>query len=116
MNDTWYSTDGVHWSEATAAAAFPGRFDFPAVVLGDRMWVIAGASRADALVGNDTWYSSGSPAGTVTPIASGGYGIWPYALLVAAIAAAVVVYAAFFRKKGTPEEKKPAKKDRKKKK
>ncbi len=39
-NDVWSSSDGIHWSEAVTAAAFPPRADFGAVVFGGKMWVM----------------------------------------------------------------------------
>ena len=49
FNDVWYSTDGISWTLATAAAAFSERSDFAAVVYENEMWVIGN---------NDVWRSA----------------------------------------------------------
>ena len=60
-NDVWYSTDGVSWSQATASAAFTGRYGHTSVVYNNKMWVIGGYYD-DYYSGlhylNDVWYST----------------------------------------------------------
>jgi hypothetical protein len=57
-NDVWSSTDGVHWTEETAAAAWPARLWFSAVSYRDRMWVLGGWSKTPVERNwGDVWYS-----------------------------------------------------------
>ncbi|MFH1064915.1 MAG: kelch repeat-containing protein [Nanoarchaeota archaeon] len=56
-NDTWYSTDGISWTQANASTAWAGRYEHSSVVTSDgRMWVIGGNDGANAL--NDVWNST----------------------------------------------------------
>jgi len=57
MNDVWYSTDGVTWTQATTSADFPARYGHTSVVYNDKMWVIGGCS-GSSVYRNDVWYSS----------------------------------------------------------
>ena len=56
FNDTWWSTDGISWTQATPNAAFPARWGHTSVVFDNKMWVIGGSSRSTSF--NDVWYSS----------------------------------------------------------
>ena len=51
LNDVWYSTDGVNWTQATSSADWPAR-DTYAVVFADKMWVMGGNNQ------NNIWYST----------------------------------------------------------
>ncbi|NLI79630.1 MAG: hypothetical protein GX442_24700, partial [Candidatus Riflebacteria bacterium] len=57
-NDVWSSSDGIVWTQETAAAAFPARSEHTSVVFdgdtGPRMWVIGGT---DGSIKNDVWSS-----------------------------------------------------------
>ncbi|HDT15663.1 MAG TPA: hypothetical protein ENN55_05575, partial [Firmicutes bacterium] len=55
-NDVWHSSDGVNWTAATAAAAFPGRAYSDTVVYAGKMWVVAGRTGSSTYV-NDVWWS-----------------------------------------------------------
>jgi PKD repeat protein len=73
VNDTWYSTDGVIWTQATDTAAFPPRFDHTSVVYGNRMWVIGGTTwvkttpyHTSSKMLNDVWYSTDGKTWTQT--------------------------------------------------
>jgi len=50
LNDVWYSSDGVNWTQATASAGWNGRDGHTSIVFKNKMWVIGG--------GSDVWYSS----------------------------------------------------------
>jgi hypothetical protein len=57
-NDVWSSADGIHWQLATASAPWSPRAYHQAVVLGDKIYLIAGGDYAPehhAL--NDVWSS-----------------------------------------------------------
>lgn len=58
LNDVWSSSDGTNWTQATASAAFPGRFGFASVVFNNEMWVIDGQSNSPVTHYTDAWYSS----------------------------------------------------------
>lgn len=53
-NDVWSSTDGINWTEATAAAAFPERNRHASVTYNDKLWVIGGVGTTKM---NDVWSS-----------------------------------------------------------
>ena len=57
LNDVWSSEDGVHWTEVTAAAPWPARLWFSAVVYRGRMWVLGGWSRMPETNWGDAWFS-----------------------------------------------------------
>lgn len=69
-NDVWSSTDGVHWEQATAEAAWKPRLWFSALAYRDHMWVLGGWAKiatdnpADNPADNrsdnfgDVWYSA----------------------------------------------------------
>ncbi|MGJ8660366.1 MAG: Kelch repeat-containing protein, partial [Cellulophaga fucicola] len=57
LNDVWYSTDGVTWTEATDSANFDGRHSHTSFVFDNKIWVIGGRdTNLDRL--NDVWYST----------------------------------------------------------
>jgi hypothetical protein len=56
-NDVWYSTDGVTWTQATAAASWPARYWFTGTVFKNRMWIMGGSNYGGSVFYNDTWYS-----------------------------------------------------------
>jgi hypothetical protein len=57
-NDVWSSTDGINWTEATAAAPWAGREYHSLGVFDNKMWVMVGYN--GNIGGNlgDVWYSS----------------------------------------------------------
>lgn len=63
-NDVWYSSDGINWTLAAAAAPWEKRSSFASVVFDNKMWVIGGyeASVNGGLINStlfsDVWYSS----------------------------------------------------------
>ena len=57
LNDVWYSTDGTIWTQATAAAAWSGRYHHSTVVHDNKMWVLCGAAEGGANK-KDAWYSA----------------------------------------------------------
>lgn len=67
-NDVWSSTDGVHWTEATGNAGFPGRLGHNSVIYDNKIWVIGG-SHFNPMT--DVWYSEDGTYWTeATPVAA----------------------------------------------
>jgi leucine-zipper-like transcriptional regulator 1 len=59
LNDVWYSTDGINWTQATAAAGFSPRYYHTSVVYNNAIWVIGGVSGLNTSdLHNDVWYST----------------------------------------------------------
>ena len=58
LNDVWYSTDGITWTEATASAGWADRSELSALTYNNRMWVMAGQLANTATLYNDVWYST----------------------------------------------------------
>ncbi len=56
-NDVWSSSDGIHWTQETAAAPWPPRLWFSSVVYRDRIWVLGGWSNHPSRNWGDVWYS-----------------------------------------------------------
>lgn len=56
-NDVWSSSDGEHWEQVTAAAQWPPRIWFSAVVYRGRMWVLGGWSNNPSKNWGDAWHS-----------------------------------------------------------
>jgi len=61
QNDVWYSSDGVTWTQATAAPAFSARVGSYSVAYNNKMWMIGGTDESDNYL-NDVWYSSDGAA------------------------------------------------------
>jgi outer membrane protein assembly factor BamB len=57
LNDVWYSTNGVNWTQATDSAGWPGRSGHTSVVSDNKMWVLGGYSRSGGYK-HDVWYST----------------------------------------------------------
>jgi len=57
MSDVWCSSDGVRWTQKTAAAGFAPRHYHTSVVFGGRMWVIGGSTESQGVL-NDVWSSA----------------------------------------------------------
>jgi hypothetical protein len=57
-NDVWSSSDGVNWTQVSAAAPWSPRAYHQAVVLGDRMYVLGGGNYSPFYAAhNDVWSS-----------------------------------------------------------
>lgn len=56
-NDVWSSTDGVNWTQATAAAQWPRRSAHACVAFANKLWVIGGRDQNLQPLG-DVWSSS----------------------------------------------------------
>jgi prepilin-type N-terminal cleavage/methylation domain-containing protein len=56
-NDVWYSSDGVNWTQATAAAPWSARALMGSVVYNNKMWIMGGTATFNTGFG-DVWYSS----------------------------------------------------------
>lgn len=66
-NDVWYSSNGVGWTEATAAAGFSPRDSMGAVAFNGKLWVIGGGNEATYAASNDVWSSSDGVTWTQVP-------------------------------------------------
>lgn len=53
LNDVWYSTDGIDWTEASAAAPFSERTGHASAVFDNKLWVIGGTK--EGIEKNDVW-------------------------------------------------------------
>jgi N-acetylneuraminic acid mutarotase len=61
LSDVWYSSDGVSWNEATAAAPWRGRGEHSSVAHDGKIWVMGGKAMADIMemvYFKDVWCSS----------------------------------------------------------
>ncbi len=56
LNDVWYSTNGVTWTQATANAGWTARRGHASVVFDNRIWLLGGADVSSRK--NDVWYST----------------------------------------------------------
>jgi len=54
-DDVWYSTSGVSWIQATAAAGWSARMKHSAVVYDNKMWIMGGYNGSYL---KDVWYST----------------------------------------------------------
>jgi PKD repeat protein len=68
-NDVWWSTDGVEWTQATAAAAWSGRYDHTSVVHDGKLWVMGGISGSTKK--NDVWWSTNGTTWTQATASAG---------------------------------------------
>jgi len=55
-NDVWWSSDGLTWTQATSAAAWPARYSMTGVVYNDKMWVMGGVGCGSRC--GDVWWST----------------------------------------------------------
>ena len=62
-NDVWTSSDGAHWTRVTHRATWEPRTGAGFAVLGDQLWVVAGAGHTDAWFSSDgrDWRRIGAP-------------------------------------------------------
>lgn len=61
LNDIWSSSDGVHWVQVTANAAFASRSEHKVVLFNSKLWLIGGIDGTGASGSqekNDVWSSS----------------------------------------------------------
>jgi hypothetical protein len=60
LNDVWYSSDGVNWTQVTASAPWSSRKSFQCFVYNSKLWIVGGnhmeTSSGSTL--NDVWSSS----------------------------------------------------------
>jgi hypothetical protein len=54
INDVWFTSDGITWSQAVDSALFPPRAEHTSVVFDNKMWVIGGYD--DNGSKNDVWW------------------------------------------------------------
>lgn len=52
LDDVWYSSDGAHWTQATAHAVFPGRDNFSALAFNNELMILGGWDPTNF---NDVW-------------------------------------------------------------
>jgi len=59
LNDVWYSTDGITWTQTTASAGFSKRYNHASVEFDNSIWVIGGCGPIGTGYGdnNDVWFS-----------------------------------------------------------
>ena len=58
MNDVWVSTDGIAWTQTTAAAPFSPRYEHTAFVANNKLWVMGGQGHTagvDGAPSADAW-------------------------------------------------------------
>ncbi|HEV7358039.1 MAG TPA: kelch repeat-containing protein [Steroidobacteraceae bacterium] len=58
MNDVWVSTDGIAWTQTTAAAPFSPRYEHTAFVANNKLWVLGGQGHVAGVDGDpaaDEW-------------------------------------------------------------
>jgi len=72
LNDVWSSSNGINWTQATAAAGWSGRQGHTSLVYDNKMWVMGGYN---GVFLNDVWYSNDGvtwmQAATQAPMWSG---------------------------------------------
>jgi len=62
LNDCWYSSDGLNWTQANAAAPWAARGNAVAVACRDALWIMGGARSFSAdQYCNDVWRTEFSP-------------------------------------------------------
>jgi hypothetical protein len=52
LNDAWYSSDGVHWTQAASRAAFTARNNLSSVVFNNELMILGGWDPTNF---NDVW-------------------------------------------------------------
>ena len=57
-NDVWRSADGINWTQMTAAAQWPVRYEATAVGLGNKIYIMGGQSATAGTNYNDVWSSA----------------------------------------------------------
>lgn len=55
INDVWYSTDGINWTEATPSADWSGRTGHTSVANSSKIWIFGGWGTG--IYYNDVWFS-----------------------------------------------------------
>jgi len=70
VRDVWSSTDGINWTQETAAGAFLNRYLFTASVYDNKMWVMGGIRATAHSYLNDVWYSTNGSTWTAAPNAA----------------------------------------------
>jgi hypothetical protein len=65
LNDVWNSSDGIHWNQVTANAAWSPRSYLQAVTFKNQLWVLGGGNyRSDYWTSNEVWSSKDGAAWT----------------------------------------------------
>jgi len=57
LNDVWYSSNGIDWTQATSSAPWSKRSSHSSVVFNNQMWLVGGWS-GWGKNNNDVWYST----------------------------------------------------------
>ncbi len=58
LNDVWSSTDGINWTQETAAAQWTPRQGHAVAVFNNRLWVLGGSESGSTSRVNDIWSSA----------------------------------------------------------
>ena len=58
LNDVWYTSNGVNWTQATANAGWSPRYGLALCVHDDAMWVIGGSTNEWPAQGDEVWNST----------------------------------------------------------
>jgi hypothetical protein len=70
LNDAWYSSDGVNWTQAADSAAWCSRGAHTTVASGGRLWIIGGH---DSILFDDIWCAEDPRAFAFTAVPTGGW-------------------------------------------
>ena len=66
-NDVWHSTDGINWTQATAAAGWSARYMHSVLIHDDKLWVVGGVNIYPPKgLFTDVWYSTNGRSWTQT--------------------------------------------------
>jgi hypothetical protein len=59
LNDVWFSSDGINWTQSTANAAFGGRFIHKVLALNGKMYLLGGRNNSSSSVfAEEVWSSA----------------------------------------------------------
>lgn len=56
--DVWYSSDGINWTQATANAAFGGRYSHEMLSYNGKLWILGGRDVSDTFSRSQAWSST----------------------------------------------------------
>ncbi len=65
LNDVWYSSDGVNWTQTTAAAPWTARYEPAVAVYNNKMWFAGGYNAAGGNFPKDVYSSTNGIAWTL---------------------------------------------------
>jgi hypothetical protein len=78
LNDVWWSTNGIAWTQATAAAGWATRQTPVVLVYDNKMWVLGGMGNTPSYPAyyNDVWWSTNGIAWTQATATAGWAARW----------------------------------------